>query len=199
MCPCDFSLFKCSWAEWWATQSLMNQRGNSLALASLHLVKQDQHFCERFLPWCAVTCCTDRAVCCLCTWPCVRRVTRWTTYLSVFLFRDYTDWLFLWPGCGSMGRAVPERPSLWAEVLEPAACWPHSWASPWNSSCRCCQWCSLIALSRAQQSAALSASAFQSMRIWLELPTELLCFVVLGFLVFFWQVFGYLCGPRVSP
>lgn len=134
---------------------------------------------ENFTLTCAITCCIDGAVCCLCTWPCARRVTRWTSSLSVFLFRDCIEWLFLWPGRGS---SVPERPSLWAEVLEPAACWPHSWASPWNSlCCCCCQWCSLIALSRAQQSAALSASACHSMHIWLELLTELLCFVIFGF------------------
>lgn len=111
---------------------------------------------REFALTCAITCCIDGAVCCLCTWPCARRVTRWTSSLSVFLFRDYIEWLFLWPGRGS---SVPERPSLWAEVLEPAACWPHSWESPWNSlCCCCCQWCSLIALSRAQQSAALCFS-----------------------------------------
>lgn len=84
----------------------INQRGNSLA--SVHLVKQDQHFCEIILPWhLLLHTVQNGAACYLCTWPCLKRVTRWIIYRSVFLFKGYIDWPFLWRWLVRMGRAGP--------------------------------------------------------------------------------------------
>lgn len=41
--------------------------------------------------------------------PWMKRVTRWTTSVSVFLIKGYTDWPFLWQWLVSMGRAGPRH------------------------------------------------------------------------------------------